>query len=938
MSPARIWERDGTLTAIGQLLSDARESHGGSLFIVGQAGLGKTTMVERAQVLAGDQFRVGIGRGDASEATLPFGIVDQALGALGFKSRLAGRGAPVRSGLDARAARCYAALQFLEEAPRPTLLLLDDLHWADEDSLGLLSFLCRRIGGLPIAVIGTLRPWPAPALEMAHRIAKDADATIDQLRPLTESGAAELLSDRAGRQITPSSARRAAELAAGNPLLLEQVALNIRKGKGIPEVSGDTSAVEAGLLRSRFMGISADELRYAQAASILGSRFRPAMASAIAELSPTHGDRILEALCRGGTFRAEASTLARFAHPMLRQVVYDEVPVPVRSRWHARAFRLLVSAKADAAEAAEHASRADLAGDPEAIAILAEAGRAAMRAGAISRARQRLQAAAEAAGAGAAVDLLMDLGEVLLESGDGQAAAAAYRRVLASPNLVDGVRSVAQRMLGRALFIRGAVQDAAAAFDAAVVCALPDDRPNAAEALLDQAFALWPTGGPALAMPLLERARQLATGAPASLRVRADTFWGFTAFVRGDPAGIAVVNSAVKHAFANPEADTADFSWSWGTLGTYGNMAKWTERFADATRAYEVGITAADRMGLPVAIAAVTIMHADTCIRTGKLRLALELADQATLLSDLAPERAFWAAITHAYILAEMGHMDECLAWWQRATALAEPDEASVGRVWLWHVEAVLAMHARQTEQACAVFERLHALVNRLEIEEPCVVPWAGDAITAYLYGGKPEKAVAIIAWLERVAERLPCRFPRVVVAGARAALAQLNGEVAESVRLLEEATRLAAESGMPVLQARTLTRYGGFLRRAGQVRRARPYLAKAEALAEACGAESLAAKAADELKLAGGRQTKRKTKPNELTAAEARVRRLAELGLSNQQIADQLFVTINTIETHKQHFYQKLGIKSLGELLALARATAEHEPAPTGGGASRGR
>jgi hypothetical protein len=67
-----------------------------------------------------------------------------------------------------------------------------------------------------------------------------------------------------------------------------------------------------------------------------------------------------------------------------------------------------------------------------------------------------------------------------------------------------------------------------------------------------------------------------------------------------------------------------------------------------------------------------------------------------------------------------------------------------------------------------------------------------------------------------------------VVVAGARAALAQLNGEVAESVRLLEEATTLAAESGMPVLQARTLTRYGGFLRRAGQVRRARPYLAKA--------------------------------------------------------------------------------------------------------------
>jgi ATP/maltotriose-dependent transcriptional regulator MalT len=938
MSPARIWERDGTLAAIGQLLSEARESHGGSLFVVGQAGLGKTTMLERAQATAVGHFQVGIGRGDASEATLPFGIVDQALRGLGFKSRLALGVSPARSGLDARAAMSYAALQFLEEAAHPILLLLDDLHWADEDSLGLLSFLCRRIGGLPIAVIGTLRPWPAAALDMAHRIAKDGNATIDQLRPLTESGAAELLSDRAGRRITPSSARRAAGLAAGNPLLLEQVALNIRKGKGIPQVRGDTAAVEAGLLRSAFTGMSADERRYAQAASILGSRFRPAMASAIAELSPAAGDRTLEALCRGGLFKAEGSTLARFAHPMLRQVVYDEVPAPVRSRWHARAFRLLVSAKADPAEAAEHAVRADLAGDPAAVAILAEAGRAALRAGAISRARQRLQAAVEAAGAGAAVDLLMDLGEVLLESGDGQAAATIYRRVLALPTLKKGLRSVAQRMLGRALFIRGAVQDAAAAFDAAVTCALPDDRPNAAEALLDQAFTSWPTGGPALAMPLLERARELATGASPSLRVRADTFWGFTAFVRGDPAGIDAVNGAVKHALANPEADTADFSWSWGTLGTYGNMAKWTERFADATRAYEVGITAAERMGLPVAMAAVTVMHADTCIRTGKLRLALELADQATLLSDLAPERAFWAAITHAYILAEMGRMDECLAWWQRAQALAEPDEASVGRVWLWHVEAVLAMHARETEQACAVFDRLHALVNRLEIEEPCVIPWAGDAITAYLYGGRRDQALAIIARLERVAERLPCRFPRVVVAGARAALAQVNGEAAESARLLDQATTLAGESGMPVLHARTLTRYGGFLRRTGQDRHARPYLAKAVALAETCGADSLAAKAADELKLAGGRQTKRKTRPNELTPAEARVRRLAELGLSNERIAEQLFVSVNTIETHKQHFYQKLGVKSLGELLALARAAPEREPVPSGDGPSRGR
>jgi DNA-binding NarL/FixJ family response regulator len=918
VSPARIWERDGTLAAIGQLLSDAEASHGRSLLIVGEAGLGKTTMVEQAQELALGHFQVGIGRGDASESTLPFGILDQALRAVGFRRRFNATGSAMRSGLDARAAQFHTALKFLEEAPPPTLILLDDLHWADDDSLSLLSFLCRRIGGLPIAVIGTLRPWPPPALELAHRLAKDDDATIEQLHPLTELGATELLSDRTGRRITLSSARRATGLAAGNPLLLEQVALNIRKGQDIPDLTGGTVAIEARLLRSRFTGITADELRYAQAASILGSRFRPATATAVAELSPVASDQALEALCGDGLFKAEAPGLARFAHPMLRQVVYDEIPAPVRTRWHTRAFRVLVSAGGDPAEAAEHASRADLAGDPEAVAVLARAGRMAMQAGATSRARQRLQAATNTAGAHADAGLLMDLGEVLLLSGDGHAAGAIYRRVLAMPELPDGVQSVAQRMLGRALFIRGAVKDAREAFQAAVATALPTDGTNAAEALLDQAFISWPTGGPALAMPLLEQARRLAAGAPESLRVRADTAWGFTAYIRGDPGGIAAVDGAVGHAFANPEADILDFAWSWGTLGTYGNMAKWTERFDDATHAYDVGIKAAERMGLPVAIAAVAVMHAETCIRTGQLPLALQLADRAALLSDLAPERAFWAAITHAYTLADMGHMEECKARRQKASLLADPDETWAGRLWLWHLEAVLAMHERHTEDACALFDRVQSLANRLEVIEPCVVPWAGDAITAYVYGGRLDDARAIIASLERVSGRLPCRFPRVVVASARAALAQLTGDLGEAQRLLEDAVVLAEASQMPVLQARMRARLGSFLRRTGHDRDARPYLAKAVALAEKSGADSLAAKAADELKLAGGRQRARPIDPRELTPAELRVRRLAEQGLSDPQIANHLFLSVNTIETHMQHIYRKLDIKSRRELLML--------------------
>jgi DNA-binding CsgD family transcriptional regulator len=934
MPQAQIWERDGTLRAIERLLSEAREGRGRSLFIVGEAGLGKTTMVERAFAAGRDQFRVTIGRGDAAESSLPFGVIDQALRGLGFRSPTDDTIAR-RSAQQARAARLYAALQFLDELPSPALLLLDDLHWADEDSLALLSFLCRRISNLPVALIGTLRPWPDNALNAVGPLTNDDDAMMERLLPLSEASAAEMLNDRAGG-MSSSSARRAARLAVGNPLLLELEATIIRRGRALPESNGDVAGTKTRLLLDRFIGVSVEEMRYAQAASVLGSRFRPTIATAMAELSPAEGDRALEALSRGDVFRSSAPGWAQFTHALLRQVVYDEIPPPMRGRWHARAFRLLVSAAADPAEAAEHAARAGLIGDADAVAVLVQAGRTAMREGAIARGRQRLVAAVELAGSRAAADLLMDLGEVLLDSGDGRGAIVTFRRLLDMPDLTGELRSQAQRMLGRALFIRGAVKEAGEAFRLAVASALPSDKSEAARALLDEAFISWPTGGPALATPLLERARELAADGSPRLRARADTAWAFSIFVGGDPTGIALIAGAVEDAFTNPEADTTDFAWSWGTLGTYGNMKKWTEQFAEATRAYEIGMQAAERLGLPVAIAAVAVMHGDTCLRTGRLQEALHLADRATILADLAPERAFWAAIIHAYTLNEMGQMEECAEWYRRAASLADPNENWAGRVWLLHMEAVLAMHARRTADACALFDRLQALAKELQILEPCVVPWAGDAITAYLYGGRIQDALAIVVSLDAMAERLPCRFPRIVALGGRAALSQIDGDLEATKRLLDEAIVLATGSGMPLLEARIRHRLGALLRRSGHDRAARPLIKRAIELADGCGAEGLANKAGEELKLAGGRQHRRQVDPDALTAAELRVRNLAEQGVKSRQIADQLFVSPNTIETHLQHIYRKLGINSQRELIALARR-AESSPPPSGGARRRG-
>ena len=108
---------------------------------------------------------------------------------------------------DVRAARFYGVLRWLEQVSDPVLLALDDLHWADPDSLALLSFVCRRLVGLPVAVLGTLRPWPPGAQELAGALVYDGHARLHRLAPLSEDAAATLLAARSAGPVAGAAAR-----------------------------------------------------------------------------------------------------------------------------------------------------------------------------------------------------------------------------------------------------------------------------------------------------------------------------------------------------------------------------------------------------------------------------------------------------------------------------------------------------------------------------------------------------------------------------------------------------------------------------------------------------------------------------------------------------------------------------------------------------------
>jgi DNA-binding CsgD family transcriptional regulator len=795
-------------------------------------------------------------------------------------------------------------------------VLLDDLHWADPDSLGLLSFLGRRIGTLPIAMIGTLRPWPPTALELAQRLATSGDARVERLTPLSQEATGAMLTEQTGDPVPANQVQRAQSLTSGNPLLIEQLARQMAQGEDVLTPGSGGPTFEADLLLTRFAGGSAEERRYADAAAIFGTTFRPALAAELAGLTGREADEALEGLFASGVVRATDSGLAEFAHPLLRQALYDRMALPVRSGKHASAFRALLARGVDPAEAAEQAMRADLAGDPEAIDVLERAGRQALDAGALATARQRLEAAVALAGSRASAKLLLTLAGVLLASADAQATAAVCRRLLAMDALAESEQMAARRLLGRARFIGGDPEGALREFQQAVNASAATDPSEAVSTLLEAVYVSWPTVGPARATPLAARAKALAHNVSEDLRMRAETAWAFSAFVGGDPQGIGVIEQAARRAEADPVSDIGDFAWTWGAVGLQGNVAKWMERYEEAQRAFKVGMVTAERLNLPVAIASLAVMHADTCARTGRFEEGLRLLDRASALADLAPERAFWAAIAHSYILIEMGRLDEARSWTETARSLANPIDGWPGSLWLWHVDAQLALQDRRRDEACAFFEKIETLADQTGILEPCVVPWMGDAMGAYAVSHRVSDAGRILERLQGSIGQLPCRSPRVVIALARATASDMTGDRAGAEAAYEEARALSRAVPSPPLQARVLLRYGVYLRRRGDRVAARKPFAEALELAESVGAEVIGTRAAEELAAAGGRHKRRHQNPDALTGAEARVASLAYEGISDREIAQRLNISVNTVETHLQHVYRKLGIKSRRDLM----------------------
>jgi DNA-binding CsgD family transcriptional regulator len=741
-----------------------------------------------------------------------------------------------------------------------------------------------------------------------------------------------MLAERAGCEVPDAAATRAWELCAGNPLLLEQVASAIRRGAIDPQASESWHRLEAdGLLLSRFAGLPRLALRCAGAASVLGVRFRPDLAAEVAGLTEREADGAIAALCGSGLVEQTTPGGVRFVHPLFAQALYDDLPSPVRSRLHARAFEVL-SRRGLEAEAAEHALRAGLRDTPEVVAALERAGRAALSVGALGTAAAQLSTAVELAGDAVDTELLLARADALLGCGDPIGASQAYERVLSRGGLTKAVRASALRKRGRALYASGDHKPAAACFTEAADLLLSDDPLASSEALIDQAMSMHIVLGPRGCLPLAGRAIELSAGSDNGLRLRAEAAHGYLTVMAGDPAGLRATAAAADAVRANPRPEVADPAWSWGVTSIHAHAALYVERFDVAARAFRSVRVAAEQLGAAEALTMSLIGEADVAARAGRLTEALELSDRASELTDLVPLGLTHNAVVRFFTLLHLdrpAEADECC---RQLEALLDERDEGIARIWVLHLHGIRHLGLGRPEAAATAYLRAEQLSGHLGIGEPCVVPWGGRAVIAHARAGRDADAARLLGWLDSCAARLPCRYPAVAAAFGRAELAIRHGDPVASERHYREALSLHDDAELPVERASALLAYGNMLRQHGRPAQARRVLVDALEVAEATGALAHARFAREALSSAGGRR-RRRTPDGRLTPQELRIATLVQAGRSRREIAERLTLSEATVRTHLQHIYTKLAIHSARELMIADLGGARSSKRPAGNG-----
>jgi DNA-binding CsgD family transcriptional regulator len=928
-----LLERDGELQELGRLADEACSGAGRLILVEGPPGIGKTRLLEAARVRADERgMTVLSARASELDREFPFGVVRQLFeppvahaGADRRAALLRGAAGPAASLLtrgvaehDPAAARTDPALahfhalywltaNLAEEGP--VALAIDDIHWADASSLRFLQFLLPRLGELPVLLVLAARP-PEPEVDRGpiDALATDPLAVVVRPGPLSREAVATLIAAELGHAADDTFSDACREATGGNPFLLSELLRELAAEGVVPGASAvplvrelaPATVARAVLLRLARLGPDAAAL--ARAVAVLGDGAPLRRAATLAGLPDERAGDLAGALA-GADILAATRPLG-FAHPILRAAVYGDIEPGERARAHRRAAALLREEGAGVDAVAVHLLATEPAAEPAVVATLRGAARRALARGAAATAvaclRRALGEPAPAADLGR---LLLDLASAEVRAGEAAAAADHFddgMRATGDPRLRAAFawdHALALQALGRhdeAFAVRERIVEEVAAVDADRALLL--EASLVASARLDLSRLAWARvrldrHRGRLSAATRAEARLLATqahldafscdsDAPAdSLADVAEAALASGQLLEGDTGLSTPFFSAIEVLMLADRVEPArraldqvvDDARSRGSAPSFAFGSGWrclllaregalAEAEADARSCAEVSLA----QGWFVVGPLILGYALDVLIDRGELADAERLLEGSGMAARAADQDLTFDPVVHA-----------------RARLRAAQGDLAAGRIDL------------------AGLERRGARWNTYPTLVPAVLA-APELVTGDA-GGRAERMVR---------EARVWNTPRAIGMALRSAgLLERGGR---GLELLDEAAAVLEGSPARLEHARALTDLGAALRRANRRAAARDPLRRALDVADACGAKPLAERARQELRAAGGRPRRpRSSGVESLTASERRVAAMAADGLSNPEIAQALFVTKKTVESHLANVYGKLDIRS---------------------------
>ena len=835
-----LYGRDAERSAVTALLDAARDSRSGVLVLRGQAGAGKSALLQDAVEQASD-LQVLEARGIESEAELAFAGLHQLLRPiLGQVDGLPGpQATALRAAFGLEQGRVedrflvsVAVLSLLAEAAerRPVLCVVDDAHWLDEASANALVFVARRLEAEGVVVLfaardGDPRRFGAVGLPELEIGGLDGVAV------------AALLAERAAVPVDPQVRDRLLERTGGNPLALVELPSVLTSDQlsgtqPLPLPLPLTDGVERAFLeRVRRLPDDAQALLLIAAAEDTGRQ--ATVTAAAATLGA--GVAALDAAEAAGLVRVRAEAIA-FRHPLVRSAVYQGATSSQRRRAH-RALAGAADREGDADRRAWHLAAAAVEPDERVVRELDAAAERALGRGGFEAASSALERAATlTADPGARGRRLVAAAEYAWAAG----------QLGRTAGLLEAVRPLATEPLLRADVGRlrgwfelsvGSVAAAQPILVQAALDAAPVDPGRARRILAGATEAAWLEADRNAGADLSRAAARLGPADSAHDRYFADLTAGFLAFLEGDlAAAVRLLTDAIGLAGRLKDPDL---------LALAAHHAFYV---GDDTAAYQlnVRVAASARAGGKAAELLFTLPRlAQAELLTGRWAAAAASAGEAVRLATETGQPAL-SALPLAWLTLLAAFKGDDDGFWSRVAETEQVTAASALGVFQGAVRDVIGW-ARAVQKAATRDGLGGTLLGKLR--HPVVVTMASlDGVEAAVHAGRRNSALGWLRGMEAFATHTTAPWAQASVAHAHGLLSE--GHVAQE--RFQEALDLHRKTRRPFERARTELAYGELLRRARRRVDARAHLEAALDTFENLGTSPWAERARLELRASG--------------------------------------------------------------------------------------